>query len=749
MSGDKAAAFAPIEAQEDAAPMSKRGNWQSIVPIPDYAPEVPERHHKLGRPSVRYLYRNADGQKIGEVWRFDETCGDKTIRPLTWRQHSVSGALKWCWKSWDRPRPVYGLDRLASAPRHKVVICEGEKAADAAEQLLDGFVAVTSPGGSEGARAADWVALKDRDVVIWPDNDQPGRKYARAVTEMLVGAGAASIKILKSPSDACDGWDAADALEDGWSKQRTHEYLAAAKPADEVVGGWNGCLSSSEQHSEGPASPPSNNESKEGKGRRRGPPQRDLLNALVDDGDVELWHDKEGKTYATYPHNGHRENSRLDGRSFKRWLEYSYYCVHGGGVSSQAYQEAVNALDARAYCDGPCYQTSLRVAHMGGKVYLDLCDDDWRIIKVCADGWQVVDTPPSSLRFLRSQSMAALPEPVAGEGIDRLRGLVNVESDNDFVLLVAWLVAALNGQAPYSILALTAEAGAGKTMLCDIARSLVDPSTAPSRSTSSNDRDLFIHAANAFAMVFDNLSHVPPWQSDAFCRLSSGGGFATRQLHTDSEETVFYAARPIVINGISELASRGDLAQRALTVELGSISESERRPASEIKTSFKSAQPAILGALLDGVSSVLRNLGSTELDQLPRMADFALVATAAEAGLGWQPGTFMKAYSENRDHTMKAAFESDIVARAIANWIRAERPDDGFEGTATELLAALDKTVDETVRRRRSWPANPGVMGAALRRAKPLLEPHGFVIETGRNAGERVIYIQHVKEPSQ
>jgi len=117
---------------------------------------------------------------------------------------------------------------------------------------------------------------------------------------------------------------------------------------------------------------------------------------------------------------------------------------------------------------------------------------------------------------------------------------------------------------------------------------------------------------------------VPAWLSDALCRLSTGGGFATRELYTDQDEIIFDAMRPVMLTSIEEVATRGDLLDRCLIVWLPAIPEEERRREEEIVTAFEEVQPQIFGALLDALSGALRELPNTTLTKLPRMADFAL-----------------------------------------------------------------------------------------------------------------------------
>ena len=116
------------------------------------------------------------------------------------------------------------------------------------------------------------------------------------------------------------------------------------------------------------------------------------------------------------------------------------------------------------------------------------------------------------------------------------------------------------------------------------------------------------------------------------CRLATGGGFAVRQLYGDQDEVLFDATRPVILNGIEDIVARPDLADRAIFLTLEAIPEERRRPEDALWEEFKARRPSILGALLDAIVEGLRRLPETHLPKLPRMADFALWASACEVG---------------------------------------------------------------------------------------------------------------------
>jgi hypothetical protein len=131
-----------------------------------------------------------------------------------------------------------------------------------------------------------------------------------------------------------------------------------------------------------------------------------------------------------------------------------------------------------------------------------------------------------------------LPVPERGRSLEALRSFLNLSSQNDFVLVVGWLLAALRPEGPYPLLAISGEQGSAKMVLSKLLRALVDPNVAPVRALPREERELMIAATNGHVLAFDNLSGLSPWLSDALCRLASGCSFAVRRLYTDDEEVL-------------------------------------------------------------------------------------------------------------------------------------------------------------------------------------------------------------------
>ena len=453
---------------------------------------------------------------------------------------------------------------------------------------------------------------------------------------------------------------------------------------------------------------------------------------------AEFFHTDAGTAFVDLLINGNRETWSVRSKRFRTWLRRRHYEITRTAASAAAINSALDLFEAQAQFEGPERAVHIRLAEHAGHIYLDLADDCWHAVEIGPDGWRVIGSPP--VRFRRAAGMLPLPTPQAGGSIEELASFLNLPSRNDFVLVVAWLLATLRTSGPYPVLAISGEQGSAKTVLSKLLKALIDPNVAPVRALAREERDLVIAANNSHVLAFDNLSGLPHALSDAFCRLATGASFGLRQLYTDADEVLFQAARPILLNSIEDVISRPDLADRAILLTLSPIGDRRRRSERQIWRDFELARPRLLGALLDAAALGLRKLGNLQLKQLPRMADFALWAAACETAF-WPAGTFARAYQANR----RAAIEDLIDVDPLAARIRQIMANcSTWTGNASDLLrAGADLSDPGLPGGAPAWPKNPRALAGRLRRAQPFLRALGIQIAFSREsrAGTRVIRI--------
>jgi len=303
---------------------------------------------------------------------------------------------------------------------------------------------------------------------------------------------------------------------------------------------------------------------------------------------------------------------------------------------------------------------------------------------------------------------------------------VNV-TEQDWPLLKAFMRGCLNPRGPYPLLALNGEQGSAKSTTARMLRSLVDPRMPDLRAEPREIRDLAIAARGSWLVAYDNISHLSAWLSDALCRLATGGGFATRELYTDFDEALFDAMRPAVLTGIADYIAKDDLLDRTVQAVLEPIPEERRRSEKALWAAFEKARPRLLGALLDDVAAAIKTLPNMQLQGLPRMADFALWAVAAEKGRG-EPATFMAAFDKARVAGHEQALEASPIGGALLKFISIDLAGGPWQATSTELLARLVELGGESATRRKEWPKSPRGLSGMLRGLAAALRATGVAI---------------------
>lgn len=430
----------------------------------------------------------------------------------------------------------------------------------------------------------------------------------------------------------------------------------------------------------------------------------------------------------------HLENHRLQSTEFKHFLREILWRQHEAAAGGDTVKTAVAQLESHTYFHGARRPVSVRVASHDNNVYMDLAHPEWLAVRITPQGWTV--DKYDDVKFIRSPGMAQLPFPVPGGSVDLLRPFLNVSSDADWQLIIGWLLSALRPIGPFPPLVLNGEHGSCKSTASKMLRALVDPSAVPLRAEPRDTRDLVIAAENSWVVALDNVSRLQPWLSDGLCRLSTGGGFGTRRLYSDADEQLFYASRPVLINGIGDFSTRGDLVDRSISVTLPEMDAASRRSEKELWAAFNRELPRILGRLLDAVAAALANESKVSLATAPRMADLARWVTAAERHLGWAPGSFVQAFADSSDSAGQAAMDSCVITQPLLAFIRKGSR---WRGTARELLLALNgmSGLDEKTKRSRQWPDTPSFLGLLLTRIAPSLRRSGYSVTSGRNGKGR------------
>jgi len=175
------------------------GTWSPARPPPG----TPRPDAMLAAFGVVYEYTDARDRVTHYVGRIEARDGTrKQFVPITFG--TLNGITGWHKKAPATPRPLYGLNRLATRPDVPVLLCEGEKAADAAQTMFIDHACISWFGGTGSVDHADLAPLEGRNVIIWPDNDTAGHEAAGKLAKRLLRARLLRVDDLLHAADAAD-----------------------------------------------------------------------------------------------------------------------------------------------------------------------------------------------------------------------------------------------------------------------------------------------------------------------------------------------------------------------------------------------------------------------------------------------------------------------------------------------------------------------------------------------------------------
>lgn len=688
-------------------------------------------HHCGWKGSIKSIKSSSNSSKKGVIiaaydYRDEsESLHYQSVRfdPKSFCQRRPDGKGGWIWDLKGVQQVPYRLPELI-ASEGTIYIPGGEKDVDT---LVKAGLTATTNSGGEGNWKPDFNDyLRDRDVVILEDNDEKGRKHGRVICERLNGV-AKSIKIVRF-EELPKGNDVTDYL----AQKSIDDLMTLVENSLPLTGSYSKNFGNTADNI-----PDQQDEQKEKKKT-----QSQILIEIASQ--CVFFHSPDQECYATLRIDDHLENWRIRSKGFKRWLRGEFYNELGKAPNSQAFNDALGVLECMAQYKGKSHSVHVRVGGMDERIYLDLCNKEWEAVEIDGNDWRIVTDPP--VKFVRSKGMLPLPKPKKEGSLELLRPFLNLADEDSWCLFVADLIGSLRDSGPYPILVVQGEQGSAKSTLNRIKRSLIDPNSAPLRTTPREERDLMIAARNGWVLSFDNLSSLSNKLSDALCRLSTGGGFGCRQLYSDSEEELFDAQRPVCLNGIDEIGTRGDLRDRSIILQLPVIEDNKRRDEKTFWRNFEEVKPKILGSLLTAVSSAIRNLPEVKLDQLPRMADFARWIVAAEPALPWEPGFFMAAYTKNRMQAAESGIEGSLVGQAIIDLVQPLT--EPWEGNATELLEELTQHFDYRKQIPKTWPKSPQGISNMIRRLAPTLRLVGVAVDFKRASRKRLILLRKIPNTS-
>ncbi len=427
--------------------------------------------------------------------------------------------------------------------------------------------------------------------------------------------------------------------------------------------------------------------------------------------------------YAAVDVRGHKEIYKINSKKFKLWLTKQYYDETAKAPASDAMNQALGVFEMKAMFSGEIRTLSRRCAKYEGNYYYDLADISWGNVVISNGGWKVIHDAP--ILFLRNKNMKAQVVPVEYSDLSILNKHYRYKNKNDEILHMVDLVTKFIPDIPHPIDVIHGEKGSSKTTSMKKDRSIVDPAVRDVVSMPTSKEDLALILSNNYMPCFDNLYNITPEKSDMLCMAATGGGFSKRTLYTDEDETILHFKDPISLNGINVVATRADLLDRSILLELQRIPENERREESTILEEFEKDKPKILGAIFTTLSKAMIIYADVKLDRMGRMADFTRwgYAIAEAAGLGGE--IFLNAYLNNQGRANEEAVASSPVAAAI---MKLMSDTVRWEGTFVKLLVDLNRIaqIEGIDIHSKLWAKEPNVLSRRIKEIKSNLEQLGI-----------------------
>ncbi len=473
--------------------------------------------------------------------------------------------------------------------------------------------------------------------------------------------------------------------------------------------------------------------------------QRSLARQIIDivRGEADLFHDQEKRGHVLVDWEGHRDIFRIGSEDFSHYLAHVAWRHFGEALSSYAQEKITGTLESIARFEGEKRMLYLRTAWDQGILWYDL--GDWKAVKITTSGWEVVENPP--ILFRRFAHGKVQVDPVEGGELRNLLQYLNIDPKKQRgmeILLLTYLVAVLIPDVPRPILAPHGLPGSAKSTYSRVIKSLIDPSLLEVMTYPSQSQELIQMLAHHYLICFDNLSDLSERQSDELCRACTGQAFSKRALYSDDNDVIYCYKRALLINGVSLVATKSDLLDRSLIFELEPIPPNKRIDEETIMKRFEEEKPKLLGAIFSALSKAmaLREQGVIELKMKPRLADYALWASAAAMALGYSVNDFIGAYQENVELQNAEALEASPIAQTVIEYMRGKKDS---RMSAAALFPILQKVAEGLgLGKTSSFPKDSNWLWRKIKEVKANLLSIGIIVDYDKRARPREITMENL-----
>lgn len=368
-----------------------------------------------------------------------------------------------------------------------------------------------------------------------------------------------------------------------------------------------------------------------------------------------------------------------------------------------------------------------RIFRRGGKLYYKCTNTE--ILRISAKGIASSESYPN-VYFWNDEVEAEQVEPdltaKPKDLIPLLRQVFRISEEHE-LLFAALLLAFFDPDLVSPILVLLGSRGTSKTTTSKQICSLVSPTKVnPLVAFPSKEDALLAQLTNSYIAAFDNVAFpINPRFADILCQHVTGSTYAKRKLYSDNEKLLIPLQGKSILNGIDEIASKDDFAERCCVVNLAPIPPEERMTDTQVKKRFEKVKPLLLGSIFNTLSAILANTNTFSDFKKPRMAEFFIFGLKAMEAIGENPEDFSKAYLGNVETQVADAEARLPIVQAVGELFHS-REEAVIKESPTELARCLNRMAK--IKDIKMVDLTPETVTKTLKKNAPALEHCGYEV---------------------